>query len=307
MKIAVVGAGGVGGPFGARLAQGGNDVTFIARGAHLAAMQKDGLRIEGALGNVHLTPTQATDDPKTIGVCDIVIFCVKQYDVESAGEHIRPIVGPHTGIIPIQNGIDAADRLRPILGDGHVMGGVALINASIASPGVITQPGNLQSIIFGELDGSRSARAEAFLGVCQASKLDANLTSDIQVELWKKYIFLVAISSVTAATRKTLGNWRDDPDVRPLYLDVAREVTAVARAQGIAIPDGFAEERDAALAKSPDGTIASMAVDLIKGNRMELPWLAGRVVAMGRELGVPTPVTRVLHAILKPYQNGTPA
>src|ERR1700738_2765126 len=167
MRIAVFGAGGVGGGFGAALAKAGADVTFLARGAHLAAMKSVGLKIQGPRGDTHLVPTQATDDPAAIGTVDIVLFCVKLWDVESAGERIKPLIGPGTAVIPLQNGIDAAERLLPILGKEAVMGGVAQISASITAPGVITQVGTFMRMIFGELDGSRSQRAEAFLALCQ--------------------------------------------------------------------------------------------------------------------------------------------
>src|SRR5215469_2939819 len=193
MKIAVVGAGGVGGGFGAALAKAGADVTFIARGAHLAAMKSAGLKIESPRGDTHLTPTQATDDPKTIGKVDIVLFCVKLWDLESAGEHIRSLIGPQTAVIPLQNGIDAADRLIPILGAKAVMGGVAQISASIVQPGVIRQVGTFMRMIFGELDGSRSKRAEAFLAICLKAGFDATLSDQIVTELWMKFIPLATM------------------------------------------------------------------------------------------------------------------
>src|ERR1700737_1912278 len=166
MRIAVVGAGGVGGGFGAALAKAGADVTFIARGAHLAAMKQEGLKVQGGRGETHLVPTRATDDPATIGKVDIVLFCVKLWDVESAGQQIKPLIGPETAVIPLQNGIDAAERLLPILGASSVMCGVAQISASIIKPGVILQVGNFMRMIFGELDGRRSKRAEVFLALC---------------------------------------------------------------------------------------------------------------------------------------------
>src|SRR3954469_12239164 len=167
VRIAVVGAGGVGGGFGAALAKAGADVTFIARGAHLAAMRANGLKITGGRGETHLVPTQATDNPAEIGPVDIVLFCVKLWDVESAGEHIKPLVGPDTGVIPLQNGIDAHERLVPILGARAVMGGVAQISASIVEPGVIRQVGTFMRMLFGELDGSTSKRGEALLALCR--------------------------------------------------------------------------------------------------------------------------------------------
>src|SRR6476661_8818440 len=167
MRIAVVGAGGVGGGFGAALAKAGADVTFMARGAHLAAMKREGLKVQSARGDTHLVPTKATDNPAEIGVVDVVLFCVKLWDVESAGTAIKSLIGPNTAVIPLQNGIDAADRLIPILGSAAVMGGVAQISATIDQPGVIRQTGTFMKIVFGELDGRMSERAAAFQSMCK--------------------------------------------------------------------------------------------------------------------------------------------
>src|SRR6202045_4987954 len=176
VRIAVVGAGGVGGVFGAALAKAGADVGFIARGAHLAAMKSQGLKVQGPRGDTHLVPPRATDDPAEIGKVDIVLFCVKLWDVESAGAHIKPLIGPDTAVIPLQNGIDAAERLIPILGRKAVMGGVAQISASIVGPGVIRQVGSFMRMIFGELDSKRSKRAEDFLALCEKAGFEATLS-----------------------------------------------------------------------------------------------------------------------------------
>src|SRR6202030_230725 len=218
MRIAVVGAGGVGGGFGAALAKAGADVTFIARGAHLAAMKSVGLKIVGGRGETHVVPTQATDDPKSIGVVDVVLFCVKLWDVESAGEAIKPLIGPDTAVIPLQNGIDAAERLGPILGPAAVMGGVAQISASIVRPGVIRQVGSFMRMIFGELDGKRSKRGEDFLALCHKAGFEATLSEQITTELWMKFIQLASNASITALTRQPLGKLRDDPDLRPIFM-----------------------------------------------------------------------------------------
>src|SRR5580698_9926586 len=216
MKIAVIGAGGVGGTFGAALAKAGADVWFLARGAHLEAMRTVGLRIAGGRGETHVSPTHATNDPTAIGHADVVLFCVKLWDVESAGEHIRPIVGPATAVIPLQNGIDASDRLIPILGAGAVMGGVAQVSATIEAPGVVRQTGTFMKLIFGELSGERSARGEAFLAMCRKAGFDADLSDQIVTELWLKFIVLVTNSAITAATRNPFGKLRDDPDIMAL-------------------------------------------------------------------------------------------
>jgi 2-dehydropantoate 2-reductase len=201
MRIAVIGAGGVGGAFGAALAQAGADVTFVARGAHLAAMRQNGLRIEGDRGATHIQPAQATDRPATIGRVDLVLFCVKLWDVETAGADIKPIVGPDTAVIPLQNGIDASERLIPILGENAVMGGVAQISATIAAPGVIRQTGTFMRLIFGEIAGGRGSRGDAFLALCQKAGFDATHSDRIMTDLWMKFILLANCATTRTSRR----------------------------------------------------------------------------------------------------------
>jgi 2-dehydropantoate 2-reductase len=267
-------------------------------------MRTEGLRITGGRGETHLMPTQATDDPAAIGPADVVLFCVKLWDVESAGEHIRPIVGPSTAVIPLQNGIDASDRLIPILGANAVMGGVAQVSATIEKAGVVRQTGTFMRLIFGELAGGRSARGDAFLALCREAGFDADHSDKIRTELWLKFIVLATNSAITAATRSPFGKLRADPEIMSLFETATREVVAVGKAKGIPLPDDAAERNLAFLAGAPAAMMASMAHDLIRGNRIELPWLSGKVVAMGRELDVPTPAHAVLYAILKPYTEG---
>jgi len=307
MRIAVIGAGGVGGAFGAALAKAGADVTFLARGAHLAAMQQKGLQVLGPRGDIHLTPTQATDDPAKIGVVDLVLFCVKLWDVESAGAAIKPLVGPNTAVIPLQNGIDAAERLAPILGKEAVMGGVAQISATIAEPGVIRQTGTFMRLVFGELNGQPSQRGAAFLALCKQAGFDATNTNDIEVALWEKFILLATNATVVGAARLPFGKLRDDADIMALFQAGFAEATAVGRKLGVAIPADMEERTNKATQNFPPEMMPSMAVDLLRGNRLELPWLAGKVVALGKQLGVPTPTFSVLYAVLKPYANGKPA
>jgi 2-dehydropantoate 2-reductase len=304
MRIAVVGAGGVGGGFGAALAKAGADVTFIARGAHLAAMKSQGLRVQGPRGETHLVPTQASDDPAAIGTVDVVLFCVKLWDVESAGEHIKPLIGPGTAVIPLQNGIDAAERLLPILGGSAVMGGVAQISASIIAPGVIQQVGTFMRMIFGELDGTRSQRAEDFLVLCLKAGFDATLSEQIVTDLWMKFILLAANAGMTALARQPIGRLRDDPDIRPIFLAAFQETINVGRAKGIALPADALEKILDFIGHAPPAMKASMALDLDRGNRLELPWLSGKVAELGRQLGVATPTHSMIYAMLKPYAMG---
>jgi len=307
MRIAVIGAGGVGGAFGAALAKGGSDVTFLARGAHLAAMRERGLQVLGPRGDIHLQPTQATDDPAAIGPVDVALFCVKLWDVESAGAAIRPLVGKDTAVIPLQNGIDASERLIPILGKDAVMGGVAQISATIAEPGVIRQTGTFMRLVFGELDGRPSARGAAFHAACQAGGFESTNTNEIIVALWEKFVLLATNSSVVSLTRLPFGKLRDDPDVFGLFEKSIAEVAAVGRARGVKLAGDLEARLLKATRNFPPEMMPSMAVDLLRGNRLELPWLGGKVVALGRELNVPTPTYDVMCAALKPYANGKPA
>jgi 2-dehydropantoate 2-reductase len=307
MRVAVVGAGGVGGGFGAALARAGADVTFIARGAHLAAMKNHGLKVQGGRGETHLVPTKATDNPAEVGEVDIVLFCVKLWDVESAGQHIKPLIGPDTAVIPLQNGVDAAERLVPILGPNAVMGGVAQISASIVAPGVIQQVGTFMRMIFGELDGKRSKRGEDFLALCLKAGFDATFSDQILTELWMKFILLAANASITAVTRQPIGKLRDDPDLRQIFIAAWQETIDVGRARGVALPADALDKILEFTKHAPPAMKASMALDLERGNRLELPWLGGKVVELGRQLGVPTPAHGMMYAMLKPYIMGTPA
>jgi 2-dehydropantoate 2-reductase len=307
MRIAVVGTGGVGGGFGAALAKAGADATFIARGAHLAAMKSQGLKIQGGRGETHLVPTHATDDPASTGAVDIVLFCVKLWDVETAGEAIKPLVGPDTAVIPLQNGVDAHERLIPILGTSSLMCGVAQISASIVAPGVIQQVGTFMRMIFGELDGKRSKRAEELYALCIKAGFDATLSDRILTDLWIKFVLLAANAGIVALARQPVGRVRDDPDMRALLVAAYQETIDVGRAKGIALPADTLDKTLDFLGHAPPAMKPSMALDLDRGNRLELPWLSGKVVELGRQFGVPTPVHGMAYAMLKPYIMGKPA
>ena len=307
MRIAVIGAGGVGGAFGAALANAGGDVTFVARGAHLAAMRQNGLKVLSDRGDMLIQPAKATDTPAEIGPVDIVMFCVKLWDVESAGETIKPLIGPDTAVIPLQNGIDSPERLIPIIGEKHVMPGTVAISATIAEPGVIRQTGKFMSMAFGERDGSNSPRAEAFLALCKAAGFSTLLSPYIDKPIWEKFILLVAMSNITAVTRLPIGKLRDDPDIWSLVDATARETEAVGRARGVALTPDVADKQLGVIRNHPPAMTTSMAMDLVRGNRIELPWLSGKVVALGREYGIPTPANAAIFAALKPYANGAPA
>ena len=306
MRIAIIGAGGIGGIYGASLAKAGADVTFVARGAHLAAMRENGLRVEGDRGETHIKPAQATDDPASIGIVDYVIFCVKLWDVENAGEAIKPIVGPETAVIPQQNGVDAHERLIPILGHEAVMGGTAWVTGSIIAPGVIRQTGTYQRLIFGELDGRMSARGQRLAELCAAAGFDGEFGPDVLVPIWNKFIALVPLSGVNSLTRLPLGLYRADPDLWTLCEATLRETVAVGRAEGIALAPDVVDMVTAQLRSMPDHHMTSMCNDLLRGNRLELPWFAGKVVELGRKHGIATPANSFIYAALKLYAKGPP-
>jgi len=307
MKIAMMGSGGVGGLIGARLAQAGCDVRFIARGAHLAAMREHGLMLESALGNVHLPKVQVTDDPASLGPVDLVIFSVKLWDTEAAARAIVPLIGPDTGVLSLQNGVRKDDILRPVVGEKALMGGVAYMATTIARPGVIQHTGTMQRVVFGEYDGRRSKRAESLLEYLLKSGIDAKLSDDIRRSIWEKFVFLVGMAAVTATIRLPMGPIREHPLTRQFYLDAMREVVAVGRAHGVRLPENFAEERLAFTDTLPGTMTASMHHDLERGNRLEVEWLSGAVVELGAAVGVSTPIHRAVRDILILHAQGRKA
>lgn len=307
MRIAIMGSGGVGGYFGARLAQGGCDVAFIARGAHLAALHEHGLVVESKLGNVSLAKVCATDDPATLGSVDLVLISVKLWDTEAAARAISPIVGPATTVLSLQNGVQKDDVLRRILGDRPILGGICYISATIARPGVISHIGTVQKIVFGEYDGQRSARAEAFLEVCRRAGIDVELSLEIRKAIWEKFVFLVGLSAATTAIRLPIGPIRKNPRTRRFLLDIIREVVAVGRAHGVALSSEYAEELLPFYDGLPAEMAASMYHDLARGNRLEVDWLSGAVVELGQTAGIPAPLNRAVSDILALYTDGKPA
>ncbi len=303
MRIGIMGSGGLGGYFGARLVHGGAaDVHFVARGPHLEAMRRDGLRIEGP-EPIHVQ-VNATSDPHEIGPVDLVMLCVKLWDIESAIRQILPMVGPDTAVISFQNGVLKDQFLRAAFDWRQVMGGVAYVATTISTPGVIRQTGPMQRLVFGEFDGSLSRRGEALLAACLAGGIKAELSRDIVREIWQKYVFLVGLSGTTTTIRKPIGPIRSNPQTRAFLHDVMQEVVAVARAHGVAVPEDYAQVRlQLADDVSPDMT-SSMHHDLQRGNRLEVRWLAGGVVELGQEKGIPTPLNRAIADILALYAEG---
>ena len=305
MRIAAMAAGGIGGYYGARLAAAGHDVYFIARGAHREAIEKTGLLLERPEGNIHIRKSNVTDDPNKVGPVDIVLFGVKLWDTERAAEMTRPMVGPNTRVLPMQNGIDSYERISLIVGVENTVAGVTYVATTIARPGVIRQDGTFQSIICGRIDGRPDPQLQAFADAAKAAGIEISISDNIQRDRWHKYIFLTATSGCTAVTRTTMGPILADPDMRRMFYNIMRETLKVGQAKGVAIEDSYIDQRMEFADKSvPANMKASMANDLDRGNRLELDWLAGTVSRLGKELNVPTPVNDTIYAALKPYRMG---
>jgi len=303
MKIAIFGSGGVGGYFGGRLAAAGEDVTFLARGAHLNAMQRDGLYIESPQGAVHLPKVQATDRPQAIGPVDVVLFTVKLYDVDASAATLAPLIGPDTVVITLQNGVDAMDMVAKHAGAAHVAGGAAYIVAVIDQPGHIRHT-IAQQLVFGERDGRRSDRLIAFEDAGKRAGFQAKATEDVQAALWTKFVRLATWSGMTTATRSPMGVIRDTPETFALMVAAIEEVIAVGRAHGVKLPADLMDTTLTMIQNFPAASKSSMLEDFERGNRLELPWLSGAVVRLGREAGVPTPIHQFITAILTPFVNG---
>jgi 2-dehydropantoate 2-reductase len=304
MKILVMGAGGVGGYFGARLQQGGNAVFFIARGRHLEALKKDGLTVKSPLGEARLE-VKASEDPKAAGIVDVVLFCVKLWDTEGAAAQLRAVVGPQTIVIPFQNGVESIDRLKKVLPGDSIMGGSAYIGTRIASPGVIEHTGTMARIRFGVLVPSQRAAAERFLEACHQAGVNAELTEDIVSVNWEKFVFLVAMSSATAVARAPIGTVRADPDLRWLFEQAMRETFLLARSRGAKLPEDFVDKQLAFADSLPAEMRASLLHDLEAGSKLEAPWLCGAVARMSRESGLDAPVNHAVYAALKPFVGGS--
>jgi len=306
MRVAIMAAGAVGGYFGARLAQAGHDVVFFARGAHLEAIRRDGLKIESARGDVHLKNVQAVDKADGLAPVDVVLFAVKLWDSVGAAEIVRPLVGEGTRVITVQNGVDSVDMIAPVVGKDKVVPGLAQISATIKAPGVIEHPSQYHSLTFGRADARDDTVVQAFAEAGKKAGVDFLISRKIERDLWVKFILLVTMSSMTAVTRLPIGVARNDPDGKKIIQAIVAEVAAVGRARGVDLDDGAVERAAAVVFGVPESTRASMSFDLERGNRLELDWLAGRVVSLGRELNVPTPVCETIYAVLKPYRMGPP-
>ena len=304
MRIAAMAAGAVGGYFGARMAAAGHDVFFIARGANLEAMKKNGLKIESVHGDLHLPKPNATDDPRSVGPVDVVLFAVKLWDTEDAARLMKPMVDASTRVITVQNGVDSVERLSTILPPDCVNGGAAYIPTVIGSPGVIKHTSHFAKLRYGRLDKKPDAVLQAFTDAGKAAKVDIDVSADINVEIWEKFIFLTAMSGATASLRSPIGAVRADPELRAFYRALMQEAYDVSRAKGVGLAPDFVEGRMKFLDTIEPGMKASMAHDLERGNRIELDWLSGKVRALGRALNIPTPASDTVYTVLKLHRMG---
>lgn len=307
MRIAAMAAGAVGGYFGARMAAAGHDVFFIARGAHRDAIIKNGLKVESVHGDLHLPKPNVTDDPKSVGPVDIVLFAVKLWDTEKAAALTLPLVGPNTRVITLQNGIDSVERVAPILGTEQTAGGAAYIATTIASPGVIKHTSSFAMMRFGRADKRADAMLKAFAEAGTAAKLDIAIPADIERERWQKFIFLTAMAGSTASLHSSIGPIVADPELRGYFRQLMEEAFAIGKAKGVALDPAYIEERmNFVLNKVEPGMKASMAHDLERGNRLELDWLNGKVRELGRSLNIPTPASDTVYTVLKLHRMGAP-
>lgn len=302
MKILIMGTGGVGGYYGGLLAQQGNYVTFIARGAHLYAIRHEGLKIKSVHGDFIVSPASATEDPEKAGPVDLILFCVKTYNTDEAAEAIRPVVGPHTVVMSLQNGIDAAERIGEAIGREHVIGGATWLSSAVEAPGVIKQISQFRRIVLGELDGDRSVRIQSIHEVLKKSGINVEISENIQKVLWTKFVFIAAASGLGSLTRLPMGDFRSVPETRSLLSSIMQEVQTVANAQGVDLdPDVIQKSLEFTDNAAPH-IKPSMQLDVETGHRTELESMIGVIGRKGRKLGVPTPVADFVYAALLPVE-----
>lgn len=299
MQIVVFGAGGVGGYFGGRLAQAGADVAFVARGVHLQALQTHGLRVDSGLGNFVIQPVRATADPTTLGPAALVIVAVKAWQVTEAAQAIKPVVGPDTLVLPLQNGVEAAAELAAVLGPACVLGGLCRLISQIAAPGHIVHSGGEPYMALGELDNTPSARVTALHAMlAQAAGLRVEIAPDIQKALWEKFMLIAAFSGVGAITRMPMGVIRQTPEAWALLEAAAGEIWGLARERGVALPAAALTQALQFFQQLPPGGTASMQRDILAGQPSELEYQTGAVVRLGQAANFPTPVNHFIYSAL---------
>lgn len=307
MKMAIIGAGAVGGYYGALLSRAGAQVSFIARGVHRDAIRADGLRIVGSVQGDFTVRLPAEDDPARVGQVDVVVLTVKTYDNPSALPLIAPLLGPDTCVLTLQNGVDSADEVATVVGEARVIAGPTYVATAIEAPGVIRQTGTHRRVVFGEVFAAPaevSPRVRELAALMQAADIHAEAVADARVPLWEKFIYLAPFAAFTGATRRPIGAIREDADSRATFMAAVAEVEAVARATGVPVAPDTAGRVSTYLDAIPASTRSSLLIDLQAGKRIEVESLAGSVVRRGASLGVQTPIMRGLYAVLKPWAHG---
>jgi 2-dehydropantoate 2-reductase len=303
MKFAILGTGGVGGYFGGRLAQAGQDVTFIARGAHLAAIKESGLRVDSINGDFLIQPAAAIDSPQAIGAVDVIILATKGFHLDSALEQMEPLVGERTTILPLLNGMEHMSTLHSAFGQENLLGGLCRISAFIAAPGHVKHVGMPPYIAFGELDNSKSERVESLHKTFSTLQgVTAEVPADINIAMWEKFIFISGTSGIGALTRQPVGEYRADPKARKMLHDAMNETAAVARARGVPISETFVDETMQRIDNLPPQMLASMQKDMMEGRPSELNEQTGAVIRMGEAAGIPTPTHEKIYAELVPLE-----
>ena len=305
MKILIMGTGGVGGYYGGLLAQQGNQVTFIARGAHLDAIQGKGLQVKSLHGDFTVSPASATEDPAKVGPVDLILFCVKTYNTDEAVQAIIPVVGPQTSVLSLQNGVDATERIGKVVEVEHVLGGATWLSSAVESPGVIKQISQFRRIVFGELGGGRSERIQSIYEVLNQTGIAVEISEEIQKILWTKFVFISAASAFGSLTRLPMGDYRSIPETRRLISGIMQEVEALARAQGIALEADVVQKSLDFMDNAAPHIKPSMQLDVESGRRTELESMVGVIGRKGRELDVPTPVADYVYGSLLPVERKT--
>ncbi|CAG1015021.1 2-dehydropantoate 2-reductase [Anaerolineales bacterium] len=302
MKIMVMGSGGVGAYYGGLLAKQGNDVIFVARGAHLQVLREKGLQVKSIHGDFDIVPAKAVENPADAGIVDLILFCVKTYNTDDAAKAIQPVVGPQTVVVSLQNGIDAAERLGKYVSVEHILGGVTYISSAIEAPGVVKQMSQFRRIVVGELGGGVSPRVEKIVEMFRPTGITIEATEDIQKILWTKYVFISSASGLGSLTRLPMGEYRAVPETRAMILGLMKEVESVAQALGIALDPDVVEKSIKFMDDAAPHIKASMQLDVEMGRKTELEAMISAIGHKGREAGVPTPIADFIYAALLPIE-----
>ena len=300
MRIAIMGTGGVGGYYGGLLSQKGQEVIFIARGAHLQAIREKGLQVKSVHGDFLVSPAKATDDPAEIGPVDLIFFATKTYHTDIAAQAIKPLVGKETAVVPLQNGIDAAERIGAYVGKEHLVGGVTWLSAAIEAPGVIGQYSQFHRVVIGEFGGETTSRLQRIYEALQATGITVEMSDDILKVLWNKFVFISSISALGSLTRATIGEYRQVPESRDVLIEAIREVVAVAQASGVKLEADLVDKTLEFIDNALPDMKTSMQRDVEAGRLSELESMIGVVPRLGQQAGVSTPVMRLAYAALKP-------